>query len=189
MEIASAGQAERRRDMEVLSTRMAADQPGGAGESGDVSPASDDAFFLNRPRLGDLLLRKGLITAEQLSAAVVEGRTQGELLGRVLIRLGYVFEDELARTLAEQLQLPYVNLKVVGVDSSVARMLPAAEGRRAAAIPVALVGNRVRVAFADPGDDTARAIVQQYIPVMDLAVGELSDIESAWRRVDPGPSR
>ena len=148
------------------------------------SHAAIEPFFLDRPRLGDLLLRKGLITPENLSDALVESRASEELLGRVLIRLGYVFEDELARTLAEQLKLPYVNLQVLGVDRLVARMLPAAAGRRAAAIPVALLGDRVRVAFADPCDPTAHAIVQQYIPLIELAVGELSDIESAWRRVE-----
>jgi len=167
---------------------MAADETSGAGAPAEDSRAPVEPFFLDRPRLGDLLLRKGLITADQLAAALVESRERGELLGRVLIELGYVFEDELARVLAEQLKLPYVNLEVVGVDRQVARLLPPTEGRRAAAIPVASIGDRIRVAFADPGDDTAQAIVRRYIPLIELAVGELSDIESAWRRLEQSAS-
>ena len=144
-----------------------------------------EAFFLERPRLGDLLTRKGLITPEQLTEALVESRAGDELIGRVLIRHGYVFEDDLARTLAEQLKLPYVDLEALGVDRGAARMVPSEEGRRAAAIPVAVTGGRVRVVFADPSDETARSIVQRYIPQgFEVAVGEFSAIESAWRRIE-----
>jgi MSHA biogenesis protein MshE len=144
-----------------------------------------EPFFLERPRLGDLLTRKGLITPEQLADALEETRTGGELLGRVLIRRGYVFGDDVARTLAEQLNLPYVNLEALGIDPNVARMLPVEEGQRAAAIPVAVVGARVRVVFADPCDENALSIVQRYVPPpLEIAVGELSAIESAWRHIE-----
>ncbi|HLX18823.1 MAG TPA: hypothetical protein VKR23_01615 [Gaiellaceae bacterium] len=140
-----------------------------------------DGYF-PRPRLGDLLARKGLIKPEELEDALTESQTSGELLGRVLIRRGTIFEDELARTLAEQLHLPYVNLHVVGVDAGVARMIPPEEGRRAAAIPVSMIGGRVRVAFADPSDETAREIVEHFLQApYEAAVGELSDIDRAWR--------
>lgn len=143
-------------------------------------------YFLDRPRLGDLLMRKGLITQDQLATALEECETLGELLGRVLIRRGYLFEGDLARTLAEQLELPYVDVQVLGVDRNVARMLPIEEGRRAAAIPVAVVGGRVRVVFADPSEETSRSIVERYIPpTYEVAVSELSGIESAWNRIDP----
>ena len=81
-------------------------------------------FFLERPRLGDLLTRKGLITLDQLRIALDESQESGELLGRVLIRRRYLFDHDLARILAEQLDLPYVDIAVVGVDRKVARMLP-----------------------------------------------------------------
>jgi MSHA biogenesis protein MshE len=147
--------------------------------------SSSESFFLDRPRLGDLLTRKGFITPEQLANALAESRSSGELLGRALIRRGYVFEADLARTLAEQLHLPYVDVQVLGVDPGVARMLPIEEGRRAAAIPVAVVGGRIRVVFADPSDETSQSIVERYIPAgFEVAVGEMSAIESAWQRFE-----
>lgn len=160
------------------------------GNSMEASHAASDHFFVERPRLGDLLTRKGFVTAEQLTDALVESRSAGELLGRVLIRRGLIFEDELARSLAEQMDLPYVNLHVLGVDAGVARMVPPPDGRRAAAIPVGMVGGRVRVAFADPSDDTARAIVERHVTgPYELAVGELSDIDRAWRSIEQEMAR
>jgi len=142
-------------------------------------------YFLERPRLGDLLLKKGLITQEQLGAALTESRETGDLLGRVMIRRQFIFEDELARTLADQLALPYVNLRVAGFDRAAAAMLPSSEGMRIAAVPIGILGGRVRVAFADPSDETAQAVARKFVGDFSLAVSELSEIELAWRSLDP----
>src|SRR5438128_607122 len=61
------------------------------------------------PRLGELLIKKGFITEEQLSWALEDARNTGELVGVVLLRRQLIFEDELARTLSEQLSIPYVS--------------------------------------------------------------------------------
>jgi hypothetical protein len=143
------------------------------------------SYFLERPRLGDLLLKKGLITQEQLDAALAESRETGDLLGRVMIRRQFIFEDELARTLADQLDLPYVNLRVAGFDRAAAAMIPSGEGMRIAAVPIGILGGRVRVAFADPSDETAKTVARQFVGDFSLAVSELSEIELAWRSVDP----
>ena len=143
------------------------------------------AFFLERPRLGDLLQKKGLISQEQLEAALAESRATGDLLGRVMIRRQFLFEDELARTLADQLELPYVNLRVAGYDRAAAALVPSSEGMRIAAVPIGILGGRVRVAFADPSDETAKAVVRQFVGDFSLAVAELSEIELAWRSLDP----
>jgi hypothetical protein len=143
------------------------------------------SFFLERPRLGDLLLKKGLITPEQLQAALTESRETGDLLGRVMIRRQFIYEDELARTLADQLALPYVNLRVAGFDRAAAAMIPSSEGMRIAAVPIGILGGRVRVAFADPSDETAQAVARKFVGDFSLAVSELSEIELVWRSLDP----
>jgi hypothetical protein len=134
-------------------------------------------------RLGDLMVNKGLITVEQLSEALVEARESGQLVGRVLLRRRWVFEDELARTLAEQWQLPYARLSSVGVDQKVMRLLPREVGMRVEAVPVRFTEDSVLVAFADPSDPEALAEVREYLPSIKLAVAEFSDIRMLWRSV------
>ncbi len=136
------------------------------------------------PRLGELLVRKGLITETQLSQALVESRQSGDVVGRVLIRHGWVFESELARVLAEQWSIPYVNLASTGVDRSALRLMSPEIGRRYAAVPVRFVGSELRVAFADPSDEAAVVAVQgdMAFPIQP-AVAELSDIDTIWRSV------
>jgi hypothetical protein len=131
-------------------------------------------------RLGDLMVSKGFIDTDQLSQALVESKQTGELVGRVLLRRGWVFEDELARALAEQWKLPYVRLSSVGVDYSVMRLLPRDVGMKFAAVPVRFAGDGVLVAFADPSDPGALAAVREHLPSIQLAVAEFSDIRMLW---------
>jgi hypothetical protein len=137
-------------------------------------------------RLGELLLSKGLIDTDQLSQGLVESRKTGETLGRVLVRHRSVFESELARVLAEQWSIPYVNLAVIGVDRSALALLPRDVGVRYAAVPVRWVRDELRVAFADPSDTEAVAAVQARLSApIQPAIAELSDIDAVWRTVAP----
>jgi hypothetical protein len=135
------------------------------------------------PRLGELLIKKGFITEDQLKWALSEARETGDLVGIVLLRRQLIFEDELARTLSDQLQIPYISIMRIGVNPYVARLLPADVGERAAAIPVRASGHTVQVVFADPTDVGAVEQVEQHLPHIEIAVAELSDIKLAWREV------
>jgi hypothetical protein len=143
-------------------------------------PASGPAT----PRLGELLVKKGFISEEQLTSALIEAKATRELLGLLLIRDGMIFEDELARTLSEQLSIPYLSIMRIGVDMYAARLLPPEVGRAAAAIPVRESGaGTITVAFADPTDPGAISAVREHLPKIEIAVAELSDIRLAWREV------
>jgi hypothetical protein len=136
------------------------------------------------PRLGELLVRRGLISEADLSWAIGEARATGTLLGLVLLRERLIFEDELARALSEQFEIPYINIGVIGVNPSVARLLPASVGAAAAAIPIRWVGDAILVGFADPTDPQALAAVTEHLPNLATAVVELTEIKLAWREIN-----
>jgi hypothetical protein len=147
------------------------------------TPAPATFFAFGAPRLGDMLVQKGLISAEQLQDALMESHASGKRLGEVLLDRQWLFEDELARTLAGQLGLPYVNLRSTGVDLGAARTIPAQTGIRFAVIPIGVRAGVVRVAFADPTDDEAREAVAVHLSTVEAVIAELSEIRSAWRRI------
>ena len=151
-------------------------------EQEPTPPAKD---FLERPRLGDLLEMRGLVTPEQLDEALAESRAGGDLLGRVLIRRRFIYGDELARTLADQLDLTYVNLKVVGYDPSVATLVSSKVGMQFAFLPIGRLGGKVRIAFADPLDEQAKSIAAAAVGEYTVAVADMLEIELAWRTIDP----
>ncbi len=62
-------------------------------------------------RLGDLFVKEGLITEQQLQEGLAEAKTTGTRIGYALVHLGFVAEDELTRMLAKQYRVPAVDLK------------------------------------------------------------------------------
>jgi len=149
------------------------------------APLAEISWSLEKrpPRLGSLLVRKGFVSEEQIEVALNESRETGEMLGSCLLRKGLIFEEELARTLSDQLTVPYLSIGRIGVNAEVARLLPREVGERFGAIPVrAEEGGAVQVAFADPTDPDALEAVERYVDDVRIAVAELSDIRLAWRR-------
>ena len=137
------------------------------------------------PRLRDLLVSNGFLSEEQLSEALVESKNTDERLGWVLLRKGFVFGPELARTLSEQWGIPYLNLSSTSVDRQAVRLLPYEIGAKYAAIPVRYLDGAVQVAFADPSDAEALSAVRAHIPAIAPGVAELADIAYAWRGLTP----
>ena len=63
-----------------------------------------------RRRLGDLLIEAGLISETQLKAALNEQRKWGGRLGRTVVEMGFVTETAIGQVLANQLELPAIDL-------------------------------------------------------------------------------
>jgi len=105
-----------------------------------------------RERLGDLLLKWGLVTEAELEAALEIQAKNGGRLGRILTNRGVITEEQLAQTLAEQKNLTLIDLSTYDVDPSVARLVPAHVARRHQVLPVRVENDRLVVAMANPLD-------------------------------------
>ncbi|MDZ7829092.1 MAG: GspE/PulE family protein [Halofilum sp. (in: g-proteobacteria)] len=103
-------------------------------------------------RLGDLLVRDGLINEEQLKYALEEQKRRGRKLGAALIDLGFVTEDQVLDSLARQLNIERVDLTRFEFDPEVVRKLPETLARRFRAIVLADRGDDILVGMADPTD-------------------------------------
>ena len=76
-------------------------------------------------RLGDILIREGLITRDQLGSALAEQKSSGHRLGYVLVKLGLVQELEITKVLARQYRMPAVDLSRFEVDPRILKLVPA----------------------------------------------------------------
>ncbi len=139
-----------------------------------------------RPRLGELLVQKGYLTEDQLAWALEQARETRELLGVVLLRERLMFDNDLARTLSEQLDVPYIDIMQLGVDHASARLLSPEVGLAAVAIPIRTRHDgSVQVGFGDPLDQRAVALVAEELPRTSIAVCEVSAIIQTWRKIAP----
>jgi type IV pilus assembly protein PilB len=108
-------------------------------------------------RLGELLVREGLITREQLQQALQEQRTSGMRLGYMLVKLGFVQETEITKMLARQYRMPAVDLSRFEVDPKIAKLIPAEVAVKHSVLPLKREGRTLTVAMADP---TAQGVVE-----------------------------
>ena len=103
-------------------------------------------------RIGDLLVKEGLITREQLQKALDEQRQQGTRVGYNLVKLGFVQENELTRSLARQYKMPAVDLSKFEVDPKIVKLVPADLATKHLVLPLKRDGRTLTVAMADPGN-------------------------------------
>lgn len=98
-------------------------------------------------RIGEILIVEGLITPEQLDTALKEG---GRRVGKTLVKLGYVTEEDIAKALAHQFNVNVISLKDIKLSPSVISVIPETLARKHGAIPILREGDTLTVAVADP---------------------------------------
>jgi type IV pilus assembly protein PilB len=106
-------------------------------------------------RLGDLFVKEGLITEQQLREGLAEAKTSGFRIGYALVHLGFVAEEELTRMLAKQYRVPAVDLDKITVDPKIIKMVPANVAQKHLVLPLRRVGRMLTVAMTNPTDFSA----------------------------------
>ena len=101
-------------------------------------------------RLGDILIREGLITRDQLGSALAEQKSTGHRLGYVLVKLGLVQELEVTKVLARQYRMPAVDLTRFEVDPKILKLVPSDFSLKHVVLPLKREGRTLTVAMADP---------------------------------------
>jgi len=103
-------------------------------------------------KIGELLVKEGLITKEALDKALVEQKQSGYRVGYNLVKLGFINEVELTRMLARQYRMPAVDLSNFEVDPRIAKLIPSELAQRHLVLPLKREGRTLTVAMADPSD-------------------------------------
>ena len=145
----------------------------------------DHNFFENevRPHLGAVLLQTKLLRPDQLDQALDAQRASGKRLGETLIALGWLYEQDIARAIAVQNDLKYIDLEASSVDPRAAARLRPAVGQELCAIPVRYEGDGLLVAVGDPADAPLSTLVAETGCNVEVCVGDPSVILNAWRRL------
>jgi len=104
------------------------------------------------PRIGELLVRGGLVTREQLNEALEKEKSNGSHLVQELVHLGFTTEDQLTQFLAKQFGIEKVELANTEILDSVFNLIPPDLIQKRQIIPLRLVGSTLTVAMPDPTD-------------------------------------
>jgi type IV pilus assembly protein PilB len=103
-----------------------------------------------KQKLGELLLKSGLVSIEQLNSAFEEQKKTHEKLGKILVRSGIVSAATIGRVLEKQLDIPYINLENYSLDSEIISLLPEEFIRTNLIIPLKKIDSTLEVACVPP---------------------------------------
>jgi type IV pilus assembly protein PilB len=101
-------------------------------------------------RIGELLVKENLLSAEQLRKAREEARTGGGRLGAQITKLGFLEESELSDFVAKQYGVPGIDLDEFEVDPAVIQLIPEEVALKHTVLPV--TGSTLILATADPSN-------------------------------------
>ena len=105
-----------------------------------------------RDLLGELAVRKGLITPAMLHDALDVQFATGCPVGEALLQRGYLLDTQLAELMAEQAKIPFVVVDSLGFTPQQLNEIPETIARKHAVLPLLREGKRLDVVMADPQD-------------------------------------
>jgi MSHA biogenesis protein MshE len=134
---------------------------------------------ITRPeQLGTALIKHGFLTQARLNEALEEQKRNGRMLGQVLLENNLVTEEQMARVIAEQQGLPFIDLRRYEVDPDVVKVLTEMQARRFKALILEDRKDSYLVGFADPSNlraqDELAALVGRPIYIAVITAEQFS---------------
>jgi len=141
-------------------------------------------MVMARKDLGEVLVTKEIITADELAQAREAQRSAPGDIGRIIIDLGFAQDKDVAKARAEVLGLQYVDLSTQRIDDSVANSIPEHIAKRHKVIAISKNGSKLTVAVADPSNPVALQDVRLASGAQQIStvLSTEEDIEEAIRR-------
>ncbi|MFB3904841.1 MAG: ATPase, T2SS/T4P/T4SS family [Acidobacteriota bacterium] len=138
---------------------------------------------------GEIFVRAGVIDRGELEIALAENRNRpGESLADTLIRLALANEEDIAKALAMQCGVPYVDLDRIPADPVALSLIPLTLASQKKLIPLKLEGEELSVAMRDPLDmeaiDLASFVSCKKICVCAASAGQIEDAIHRYYNVD-----
>ncbi len=138
-------------------------------------------------RIGELLVKNGIITEEQLMSALAAQKKTGSKLGNTLVDLGLVTSLQFHEFLASQLNLPFIDLKHYNYHADTVRLLPETAARRYRAMVLKQEPQRFLVGMADPTDiyaydELAKILKKPVSPAVVFESELLKALDTVYRR-------
>ncbi len=178
-----AGPAEEPSEVAVSSGGVAEN---GAAAGGGAPAAPSSEARAARPgtkgMLGQVLVKRGLVTEEQITAALAMQASSGKRLGELLVDLGALDERSLVEALADYFDMPVTYLRRDAPDPAALALVPEKLAREHLAIPVHIDGDGLRVAVAQPSDDLRFLLTETTGHSVRLQLAPMSDIRWAIDR-------
>ena len=130
--------------------------------------------------LGESLVEDGKITPEQLKEAQDKEKSTGQRLGKVLVDMGLIPEEEVVTFISKNFDLPRIELNNYIINSKIIQLVPEELAKKYLLIPVLKIGNRLTCAMVDPWNVFALDELRMKTNfVIEPAIATKAEIETA----------
>ena len=107
-------------------------------------------YVPKRRKLGEILVRKGLVTPAELTDYLRLHKAENKPIGQILVEKEVLTPDQLTALLGEQIGIPHVWLRKGLVDPQIVRALPKEKALHYQVIPMFRVQDQLTLATSDP---------------------------------------
>ncbi|MDD2855222.1 MAG: ATPase, T2SS/T4P/T4SS family, partial [Desulfuromonadaceae bacterium] len=108
-------------------------------------------FDESRGMISDILIKEGVLSKDIVAPALKQ-REPGEFFGDTLIRLGYITENVLIRTLQKNLGIDFIDLRETEINQATVNIIPIDICQRHRILAVRMEAGQLMLAMADPSD-------------------------------------
>ena len=132
-----------------------------------------------RRKLGEILQRWGMLNEQQLGEALKVAKGTGQRIGEVLVELGYASDTDVAKALAAQYDMEYIDLdRPDAINKEALSLLPADMIRKYTVLPLGKENDRLKVLIHDPLDlDTLDNLRFRMNTEIEIALGARQKIK------------
>jgi len=124
----------------------------------------------NDQYVGELLVKDGIISSEDLRRGLEEQKSNKDFLCATLVRLGFASEEKIFSILSLQIGVPYLNLKDFKIEPAALKAFPGSFALACKCIPVKIVDDCLFVALTDPLNSKAVEEIRSYAGVDKLKI-------------------
>ena len=103
---------------------------------------------MTKKKLGEILLKEGIITAEHLKRALAEQKTSDKLLGEILLALDACSEKDISETISVQFSIPYISTSQYHISLDIAKLIPVDMMKKYLFVPLDRFNDLLTVAIA-----------------------------------------
>lgn len=134
-------------------------------------------------KIGEVLVRQGILRPDQLTQALAEAQRTGLRLGQVIVNLGFLKDPQFLKILEKIYAKPGIDLSVYDFDKTIVQMLPREFCEKHCLIAISKAATTIVVAFSDPTDlniqDQIRLLTKaaKVQPVVSTEIMILSALE------------
>jgi type IV pilus assembly protein PilB len=136
-------------------------------------------------RLGEMLVDAGVTTRQQVVDALSRLESGGKSLGRILVDSGAISDSDLVQVLAAKYSVEIVDLRTVTPDPAAVELVNDVTARTLVAIPIALDGDEMTVAVADPSPEALarleKAIKRPFVAQLASGPDIMRAIDNSYR--------